>query len=104
MISSAKLVAVLTLFLAAASAAADELRYVVTGVGDPLKSNVLAHVETVGHWNTYEITARGGFLEARVNGTVTAVLEDADPTRGFIALQRWEQGSVRFRNLELKPI
>ncbi len=64
----------------------------------------LAHVDTVGRWNTYEITARGGLLEARVNGTVTAVLEDADRARGFIALQRWAQGSVRFRNLELKPL
>ena len=63
----------------------------------------LVHVETVGRWNTYEITARGGFLEARVNGEVTARLEDADPTPGFIALQRWEQGAVRFRNIELKP-
>jgi translocation and assembly module TamA len=33
--------------MAAASAAADELRYAVVGVGDPLKSNVLAHVQTV---------------------------------------------------------
>ena len=46
----------------------------------------LAHVETVGHWNTYEITARGGFLQAKVNGEVTARLDDADPTAGFIAL------------------
>ena len=64
----------------------------------------LAHVDTLDRWNTYEITARGGFLEARVNGEITAVLEDADPTRGFIALQRWEQGEVRFRNLELKAL
>lgn len=64
----------------------------------------LAQVDTLGRWNTYEITARGSFLEARVNGTVTAVLEDADPAPGFIALQRWQEGSVRFRNLELKPL
>ncbi len=60
------------------------------------------HVDTLGRWNTYEITARGRFLEARVNGEVTAVLEDADPRGGFIALQRWEQGTVRFRNVELR--
>mgnify|MGYP001825267489 FL=1 len=64
----------------------------------------LAHVETVGRWNTYEITARGGALEARVNGEVTARLQDADPTAGFIALQRWEQGTVRFRNVQLEPL
>jgi translocation and assembly module TamA len=37
----------LVLVLAAVSAEADELRYAVTGVEDALRSNVLAHVETV---------------------------------------------------------
>ena len=63
----------------------------------------LSHVNTVGRWNTYEITARGCSLQAKVNGEVTARLDDADPTAGFIALQRWEQGTVRFRNLRLEP-
>ena len=45
--SMGKLAATLMLVLAAASAAADELRYVVAGVDDPLRSNVLSHVETV---------------------------------------------------------
>ena len=45
--STGKLLATLMLVLAAASAAGDELRYAVTGVDDPLKSNVLAHVDTV---------------------------------------------------------
>ena len=45
--STGKLLATLMLVLAAASAAADELRYAVIGVEDPLESNVLAHVETV---------------------------------------------------------
>jgi translocation and assembly module TamA len=31
----------------AASAAAEELQYVVTGIDDPLRSNVLAHIDTV---------------------------------------------------------
>jgi hypothetical protein len=64
----------------------------------------MAEVDTVGKWNTYEVTAKGGSLEVRVNGVTTAVLEDADPTPGFIALQRWGQGTVKFRNIELKPL
>ena len=64
----------------------------------------MAEVDTVGNWNTYEVTAKGGSLEVRVNGVTTAVLEDADPTPGFIALQRWGQGTVKFRNIELKPL
>jgi len=61
----------------------------------------LAHVTTVGKWNTYEVLARGGQLVVKVNGEVTARLEDADPTPGFIALQHWQTGTVRFRNITL---
>ena len=64
----------------------------------------MAKVDTVGKWNTFEVTAKGPLLEVRVNGVTTAVLEDADPTPGFIALQRWEAGTVKFRNIELKPL
>ena len=63
-----------------------------------------AHVETVGKWNTYEVTAKGALLEVKVNGVTTALLEDADPTPGFIALQHWQEGVVKFRNIELRPI
>ena len=63
----------------------------------------LAQVETAGKWNTYEVTARGAFLEVKVNGTVTAVLKDANPAPGFIALQHWGEGTVKFRSIELSP-
>lgn len=45
--SPGKFAALVLLSVAAAGAAADELRYAVEGIDDPLKSNVLAHVETV---------------------------------------------------------
>jgi hypothetical protein len=64
----------------------------------------LAQVETVGHWNTYEVTARGPHIEVKVNGVITAVLEDANPVPGFIALQHWEKGTVKFRKLEISPL
>ena len=63
----------------------------------------LARVETVGRWNVYEVTARGGHVEVKVNGTVTARLEDANPAPGFIALQHWGEGTVKFRSIELSP-
>ncbi len=63
----------------------------------------LAQVETVGRWNVLEVTARGAFLEVKINGTVTAVLEDANPTPGFIALQHWGTGTVKFRSVEISP-
>ncbi len=64
----------------------------------------LAHVDTIGRWNTYEITAQGALLEARVNGVTTAVLETADVRPGFIALQHVGEGTVKFRNIELRTL
>tara|TARA_R110002110_G_scaffold91264_2_gene237458 strand:- start:79986 stop:80549 length:564 start_codon:yes stop_codon:yes gene_type:complete len=64
----------------------------------------LAQVLTVGRWNRYEIVARGARIEARVNGVLTAVLEDADERAGFIALQHAETGTVKFRNIQLTPL
>ncbi len=64
----------------------------------------LARVDTVGRWNTLEVEARGPVIELTVNGKKTAELRDADPTPGFIALQRWESGQVKFRNIELMTL
>lgn len=61
----------------------------------------LAQVQTVGQWSTLEVMARGGRIEVKVNGELTAALDDADATPGFIALQHWEKGTVRFRAVEI---
>ena len=62
----------------------------------------LAEVHTVGRWNTLAVLAQGAVIEVRINGTLTARLEDADPAPGFLALQHWEHGTVKFRNITLK--
>jgi 3-keto-disaccharide hydrolase len=64
----------------------------------------LAHVETIGRWNSYEVTARGSSLVVKVNGRLTATMDDADPAAGFIALQHWAEGTVKFRNIQLRPL
>ena len=61
----------------------------------------MARVETVGRWNTYEVTAKAAAIEVKVNGVTTAVINNANPTAGFIALQHWADGTVKFRKLEL---
>lgn len=61
----------------------------------------LAQVNTVGQWNTYDVTARGSKLVVKVNGHITAIMVRADPAGGFIALQHWQKGTVRFRNIRL---
>ncbi|MEP5764287.1 MAG: DUF1080 domain-containing protein [Halieaceae bacterium] len=64
----------------------------------------LTHVNTVGRWNQYDVLAQGSHIEVRVNGELTAKLDDAKPDAGFIALQHWQSGQVRFRNLTLMPL
>lgn len=64
----------------------------------------LYHVKTIDRWNTYQVIAKGSSLHVSVNGEVTATMETADPTPGFIALQHWAEGTVMFRNLEIRPL
>jgi hypothetical protein len=61
----------------------------------------MASVETVGRWSTFEVTAKGTFIDVKVNGVTTARLDNADAAPGFIALQHWAQGTVKFRRIEL---
>ena len=61
----------------------------------------LAQVDTVGKWNTYEIIARDGLVHARVNGQTTALMDQAQRQRGFIALQHAQKGTVKFRTILL---
>jgi hypothetical protein len=61
----------------------------------------MARVETVGKWNTLEVMAKGAGIEVKINGVTTAVLDNADPAAGFIALQHWADGTVKFRRVEL---
>jgi hypothetical protein len=49
------------------------------------------------------VLARDSFIEVKVNGEVTAVVKDADPAPGFIALQHFGEGTVKFRSIEWRP-
>jgi hypothetical protein len=64
----------------------------------------LARVNTIGQWNSYRIVADGKRLAAWVNGVLTAELQEADLDSGFIALQHWGEGEVRFRNIRLQTL
>ena len=60
-------------------------------------------VATEEQWNTYEITAQGNRITARVNGTLTADMEDDTHANGPIAFQN-NGGLIRFRNIRLRPL
>lgn len=62
----------------------------------------LAHVDSIGKWNRLEISAEGDAITVWVNGTKTASLIDSTHSSGFIALQRWEGGAVRFRGIAIE--
>lgn len=72
---------------------------IVTHVSPPL-----AKVDSVGKWNTLEIKAVGQSISVNVNGTITSLLDDDTHQSGEIALQRFNEGVVRFKNIQLKKV
>lgn len=64
----------------------------------------LNHVDTVGRWNTYKIAADGQRMLIQLNGVDTAFLTTAERRAGVIALQRWRDGTVRFRNITIREL
>jgi len=54
-------------------------------------------------WNTFDITAQGRRVTVRLNGTVTADVEDDKHGSGYIALQ-YNMGLIRFRDARLRPL
>jgi hypothetical protein len=57
-----------------------------------------------GHWNTYEIVAKGTQFTVTLNGirTVDGV-QDSKHARGPIALQ-YGAGVVKFRKVQIAPL
>lgn len=57
-----------------------------------------------GKWNTLEITAQGSHLVVVFNGKKTVDAQDSKRDAGYIALQWGAVGTIRFRNLQIKPL
>lgn len=57
-------------------------------------------------WNDYEVSAIGTKIEIRVNGVLTAELEDSSKASGILALQlhRGPGMQAEFRNLRIKVL
>ena len=60
-------------------------------------------INSAGHWNSYEITARGSRLIVVLNGTQTVDTTDEQFASGPFALQ-YGAGTVRFRNVRIRPL
>ena len=61
----------------------------------------LAKVDTEERWNYYHVVIRDSTITVKVNDILTAILKDIKLQAGFIALQKWGDGEVRFRNLKI---
>jgi hypothetical protein len=70
---------------------------------------------SVGQWNVYEITAKGGAFTVVMNGKKTVEAQDAKHANGRIALQHGlgnkdaagvanDKGVVKFRKVEIRPL
>ena len=71
--------------------------------------------KSVGQWNVYEITAKGGTFTVVLNGKKTVEAQDGKHANGRIALQHGlgnkdaagvanDKGVVKFRKLEIRPL
>lgn len=68
------------------------------------RTTPLAHVETIGQWNTYTIKNQGNKIQAWVNGTLVADIENNERPKGYIGLQAAGKGQIKFRNVRIKKI
>ncbi len=62
----------------------------------------LAVVATEGKWNTYRVTVYDSTIVVKVNNVLTAIYKVDELRPGFLALQKWGGGEVKFRNLRIK--
>jgi hypothetical protein len=63
----------------------------------------MAQIDAADQWNTFDIVMDGDHLMVTMNGTVVVDTNDATFANGPIAFQ-WSAGTVRFRNLKLRPL
>jgi hypothetical protein len=60
--------------------------------------------ETINRWNSYEIVALGSKIQIWTNGVQTVEFASATIPNGVIALQLFETGEVRFRNIRIQEL
>ena len=63
----------------------------------------LVQFDSGNKWVTVEITAKGPHLTARLNGTLTAEVDDSKYARGPVSLQA-AGGLVRYRNVQIREL
>ena len=87
-----------------------EPKYATGAIVDVAQVPVPLIYKAGGRWNTYEITARGSHLTVRLNGVVTADVEDAKHSSGYIGLQYGPGvkgatgGIIKWRKVQIRSL
>lgn len=68
------------------------------------RAKPLARVETKGKWNSYKIVVHDKHIQAWINGILTVDTKDISLDKGFIGIQAYSTGTIRFRNINIKTI
>ena len=63
----------------------------------------MAQIDAANQWNTFDIVMDGDHLMVTMNGTLMVDTRDSSFAAGPIAFQ-WSAGTVRVRNLRLRPL
>ncbi len=61
-------------------------------------------VKTKGKWNSYKIVAHKNHIQAWINGTQTIETKDMSLDKGFLGIQAYGIGIIKFRNIKIKSI
>ncbi|MCL6266475.1 3-keto-disaccharide hydrolase [Flagellimonas myxillae] len=68
------------------------------------KAVPLVKVNTLEQWNTYRIKAQNDSVWVWLNDIKTAEIENKSLKEGYIGLQAAGTGTIKFRNVSLKPV
>ena len=63
----------------------------------------LAQLDAANQWNTFDIVMDGDHLVVTMNGELMVDTRDSTFAAGAIGFQ-WSAGTVRFRNLRIRPL
>jgi hypothetical protein len=69
-----------------------------------LRDTLQIRPKTIGQWSTFEITAAGAHLTVRLHGKPLIEADDSRLQSGAIALQALGTGTIRFRNIKVRPL
>lgn len=87
-----------------------EPRYATGAIVDVAEVPVPIVYKAGGHWNTYEITAKGDQLTARLNGVQTSSGRNSKLPEGYFALQMGpgvkgaQGGPIKWRKVQIRPL